>query len=191
MWELVILGITSYIGTNLDDLLICAVFYANIDSAKEGKKILVGKYLGMGCLLLISMAGAMGLKLLSPRYIALLGIIPILLGIKEIVVFLRCRSREEAPRERKPKNLAIQLMILTLANGADNIGVYIPLFAGFMWWQMLVIVGIFSLMTALLCYISRKMTSCKLVHRWVERYRHILIPTVYIVLGVYIVIKGQ
>ncbi len=190
MLETILLGITAYIGTNMDDLLLGMFLFANADEEKDGRRILLGKYLGIGFLVLVSAAAAFGLRVFPLTRLSVLGVIPILLGIKEIRSGLHDSEEEQTKEREAKKTLAVWVMMITIANGADNIGVYIPLFAGFEIWQVLVVCGIFALMTFLWCCLSQKIAEWKFLHSFLTRYKKWIIPTVFIALGIYIIFKG-
>lgn len=72
------------------------------------------------------------LSFLPQQYIGLLELIPIRLGIKEIVCNFKRKSTDESDEQtQKAGGLVWSVLFVTVANGADNIGVYIPLFAGY------------------------------------------------------------
>ena len=81
MLEILILSITSFIGTNIDDFIIDIFFFSSAESKKDIFHIFLGKYLGIGILVLISLMGSMGLEFLPVQYIGVLGLIPIWLVI--------------------------------------------------------------------------------------------------------------
>ncbi len=190
MLETIVLGITSFIGTNMDDLLVNMIFFSKIESERDRKKILLGKYLGIGFLIAVSMVAALGLQMFPKKYIPFLGIIPILLGIKEIMVSLKGGKNVETEEKDSAKALVFQITVITMANGADNIGVYIPLFAGFEIWQTIVVCVVFLIMTTFWYYISKKISEWKTIRRFIVKYKNVMIPVVYIALGIYIFLKG-
>ena len=65
MLEILILSITSFIGTNIDDFIIDIFFFSSAESKKDIFHIIPGKYLGIGILVWISLMGSMGLEFLS------------------------------------------------------------------------------------------------------------------------------
>ena len=57
MLETLILGIASFIGTNLDDIWINMVLYAEADTREDHRSIILGKYMGTMVLILLSVFG--------------------------------------------------------------------------------------------------------------------------------------
>lgn len=185
--DTILLIIIAYISTNIDDLFINMIFFAQTRNAADTRSVIAGKYLGTGFLTLISLLGALGLQTLSSRWLSLLGVIPAALGIRELVRSLKSSNDEQAS-PINAKTLWLSIMITTIASGADNIGVYMPLFAAFHPWQMICTVIVFALMTGLWCMISRKLTDLPVFRNLIARTKSIVIPIVYILLGLYILL---
>lgn len=152
MVETFILGITSFIGTNIDDIFINTLFFTEAKIKADNRNIVIGKYLGIGALILLSVLGAFGLQFLPQQYIGYLGLVPIGLGIKEIIVAIKSRKADKVEEAdgtvRKSANKVLNTALITMANGADNIGVYVPLFSGFAVWQTVMTVCVFSILIA-------------------------------------------
>ena len=155
--EIIILSITSFIGTNIDDMIINIFFFSSAKGIKDMLYITLGKYLGIGLLVLLSVVSSFGLSFLPIEYVGYLGLIPISLGIKEIISNHREHNGDNHEAESKESsNVLWNVALVTIANGADNIGVYIPLFTFFSLQQYVVFCGIFILMTALWCLLGYK-----------------------------------
>ena len=180
-----LLSVIAFISTNIDDLFINMFFYAQYRTSKAVRSITAGKYLGMGALTAISLLGAYGLQMLPRKWLSLLGLIPIALGIKEIISMFRSQDPAEE-HSSSGKTLWLSMALVTIANGADNIGVYLPLFAGFSLWQMCIALCVFALMTGIWCFFSKQLTNLPVLQKLLSKYRNILIPLVYILLGLYI-----
>lgn len=83
--KIIILTVTSFVATNIDDLVIDTFLFAEIKNEKEIKTVVVGKYLGLGFLVLVSIIAFFGLNFIPFAYIRYLGVISLCLGIKEIL----------------------------------------------------------------------------------------------------------
>lgn len=94
MIETVLAAIAAFFGTNIDDIFINTIFFAQADSKQEVRAVVVGKYLGMGILVLASLFGAFFLSGIPQTYIGLLGLVPIALGIKEIICNIKSNSQD-------------------------------------------------------------------------------------------------
>ena len=191
MLGIMILSITSFIGTNIDDMVINTFFFASAKSNRDVHSIVAGKYIGIGALVLLSAAGALGLGFLPGEYVRYLGLVPIGLGIKELLGNCReCEEDDYGAGKFKSGRLAAHVALVTIANGADNIGVYIPLFASFEYAEYAVFSGVFVLMTGLWCVLGYQASRLSFSKKGMERYKKGIVPAVYILLGIYILVKA-
>lgn len=190
MIETIILSFSSFIGTNIDDLFITTLFFSDEKLKAKTKSIVIGKYIGISALVLLGLLGAFGLKFIPQRYIGYLGFIPIGLGIKEIIVGRKGKSDEESVEKSKSANAVLNVALITMANGADNIGVYIPLFTGFVLWQMIVCITIFFVLIAVWCFFGKKIAEIPVLKTFLSKYKTVIVPVVYIALGLYIFVKN-
>ncbi len=183
------IGISAFVATNIDDIFILMLFFSSPNFQKG--QVVIGQYLGIGMLVIISTVGSL-LALVVPQYlIGLLGLVPISIGIIRLI-HLR-KSGNPTPQQKTERiSRWHQLSMLTVAavtfsNGADNIGIYTPLFAKynsateviFMWL-------IFMIMTAIWCFAAYYLVSHPLIANRIRRTGHIIFPFVLIGLGVFI-----
>jgi len=78
----------------------------------------------------------------------------------------------------------IQVSAITIANGGDNVSIYVPIFAASSWPTLLVILIIFYVMVGLWCLLALKLTQFKPIAALVSNYGHYFIPWVLMGLGV-------
>jgi len=185
MMETILLSTAAFIGTNIDDLFIGMFFFAKAVSSSEARSVVIGKYAGILLLTTFSMLGASGLQLLSFQWLRLLGLVPVALGVREIIRTLRKLPDNDEPVSSSAA-LWANVMLVTIANGADNIGVYIPLFASFDLRQMVVALCVFLLMNGLWCMLAKRLTDLPFLKKLLSRYQPVLVPAVYLLLGFYI-----
>ena len=119
--------IGAYIGTTVDDIFVLMLLFSQAEDLSHRKGILQGQCLGIAVLAGVSLLGAAGLQLLPDWSIGLMGLIPLALGVREIVRNTKGKEEKSAPTAAS----ILRVALLAIANGADNIGVYIPLFAGY------------------------------------------------------------
>lgn len=182
----IIVCIMAYIGTNIDDMFINMLLFSSAKSKKEDFAIVMGKYIGTGALVMVSVLGGIGLQTVVGSYAKFLGIVPILLGLKRI--YDNVKGGDDADNIYVKSGFMLSTAAVTIASGADNIGVYVPLFADFMLTQLWIMAGVFIVMTAVWCAVGKSLTNLPAVKSTIERYRHIITPAVYICLGLYILI---
>lgn len=187
MTETIITAVTAFAGTNIDDIFINTLLFAQADSPSRVRSVVAGKYLGIGALVLLSWLGVRGLQFLPQHHIRWLGIVPIALGIR---AWLSARKTGgDAPETASPAgSLALSTMLITMGNGADNIGVYIPLFAKYSATQMAATAAVFVLMTALWCLLGRRLAALPALQNFLLKRKAVIVPVVFIALGLYILL---
>lgn len=184
MTEAVIMSAIAFVGTNIDDIFVNTIFYSTATSRRERIRITAGVFLGITVLFSLSLAAALGVGLLPEKAIPFLGLLPIFLGIKAI--FLGDDDDDHSIIAPTPLRVAL----VTIANGGDNIAAYVPMLAGFTAVQRGTCAAVFAVMTALLCLFGAALSRLPRLGDLVRRHSGWLIPTVYILLGMYIIASG-
>lgn len=185
-------SVAAFISTNLDDILMLTLFFAQAKGRKGALKVVAGQYIGMGCLAALSILGALGTQLVPQRYVGLLGFVPLCLGIKAWMDYRSQgnKSRQEEETSETPGIGSISVALVTMANGGDNIGVYIPVFSGYSAGELAEALAVFAMMTALWCRLGYSLGNHPGIKEKIERYRHILVPLILSALGVIILAKS-
>ena len=202
--SLIGIGAAAYVATDIDYIVVLMVFFSS--SNFQARNVVIGQYLGIGSLVAISALGSL-LALVIPSYIiGLMGLVPIAIGIKELLELWNNKNKlgEEEEEEKqvskeklmlrseKKKGSHYHLSFLvvaavTISNGGDNIGIYIPLFASYnSSLEVLTLVSVFMAMTAVWCAIGYYLVRHPLPERRMRRFGHIVLPFVLIGLGIYI-----
>jgi cadmium resistance transport/sequestration family protein len=188
--EIIITSLIAFASTNIDDIFLLTLFYG--DKRFRHREILAGQLLGIGTLIVISLVGSLLGLLVEQSYMGLLGLIPIFLGVKGIIAL----SKNDADADDgelntgKGRSRLLSVAGVTIANGGDNIGIYVPLFATFAWPDKMVMIIIFLIMTVVWCFTARYFVKHPYVAKTVERYGHIVTPFVLVALGVYILYEN-
>lgn len=185
-------SIAAFISTNLDDIFMLTLFFAQAKGRKGALKVVAGQYIGMGCLAELSILGALGTQLVPQRYVGLLGFVPLCLGIKAWMDYRSQgnKSRQEEETSETPGIGSISVALVTMANGGDNIGVYIPVFSGYSAGELAEALAVFAMMTALWCRLGYSLGNHPGIKEKIERYQHILVPLILSALGVIILAKS-
>lgn len=180
-------SIIAYISTNIDDIFVIMILLSQ--AAKGAKrKLVAGHFLGVGIITVVSMLGAFGLQNLPVKYVGILGLVPIGLGIKAWLDHKKGADDDNAPEGQAVGLLSMAM--ITLGNGADNIGVYIPLFTGFSSGERIGAVVVFAVMTALWVFLANRLAEFPKIKAIIEKYKDIAIPVVFIALGVFIILDS-
>ena len=85
----------------------------------------------------------------------------------------------------------INVFLVTIANGADNIGVYIPLFTTLNSLELIVTIIIFLLLIALWCFAGERLTNIPTIKHTIQKYKNIIVPVVFIVIGIFIIVESD
>lgn len=194
-------GIVSFMGTNIDDLIILLLLFSQINDNLKIWEVVCGQYLGFTILVFLSLPGLFSGLILPPPLIGLLGLIPLAIGISSLVngkididSSLEFPTSSTAITTRNTNLLSSQIYTvaaITIANGSDNISIYIPLFSSTNLENFLIIITIFFLLLAVWCYLGYKLTHQQKITDFFTNYGNYLIPFVLIGLGVFIVWKSN
>jgi cadmium resistance protein CadD (predicted permease) len=176
------LAISTFIITNIDDLLLLTYYFSS--PRYRPLAIVSGQYLGISLLIVISLAGLV-LKVIIPyQYLGILGIFPVIIGIKALVQ--KENSQKEVNQVGSGATGFWSVAAITIANGGDNIGVYTPLFAHTSGPVILIYITVFLILTGLFCYIGYFLVNHPRTKDASERYGKIIMPYFLILLGLYI-----
>ena len=176
--------------TNIDDIVVLAVFFGRAGRRRPGVlRVVAGQYLGFIGILAVSVLAAFGAGLLPERAIPYLGILPLLLGLR--AAWRAWRPRDDGPDDsRDPAVSILDVAAVTFANGGDNIGVYVSVFAVAGIGGMLGYVTIFLVGVALWCVAGMAVAGHPAVATVLTRWGRIIVPVVLIAIGLTILVQG-
>ncbi|MCQ8193796.1 cadmium resistance transporter [Streptomyces rugosispiralis] len=178
--------------TNIDDILILSLFFAQgAGHHGSARRIVIGQYLGFAAILAVAVAAAFGATFLPESAIPYLGLLPLALGLKAAWQAWKHRDDEDGEQETTeggPK--VLEVAAVTFANGGDNIGVYVPVFATAGVGGMSVYVIVFLMLVAVWCFAGRFFATRPVIAKALSRWGHILLPLVLIAIGLLILIEG-
>lgn len=185
LWQAIVL----FAVTNIDDLIVLALFFAGARAAGgSGRGIVLGQYLGFLVILVGCLAGAAGAGRLPDRDIGYLGFVPILLGLWMAWRNWPAWRPGDAP-ERAPVGTAWWAVAgVTVANSGDNIGVYVPAFAGRSVATLAGFTVVFLALVGVWCVAGRLLTAHPAVTAAVRRWGDLLTPVALIAIGCAILI---
>lgn len=194
MLQTIFSAIAVYISTSIDYLFILLIIFSQAYTQKGLRQIYFGQYLGTGILVAISLFAAYVLNFIPQDWIiGLLGLIPIYLGIR-----VAMGGEEEAEEEevveklesRGSNRLFWTVALITIASGGDNLGIYIPYFTSLSVSEIVIAIVVFALSIAVLCYISYRLAKISFVSETLEKYERIIVPIVFIGLGIFIMLEN-
>ncbi|MGY0232699.1 cadmium resistance transporter [Longispora urticae] len=179
-----------FAGTNVDDLLVLTVLFLSFRATgRPGRwQIWGGQYLGVGALVAVSALAALGLQVVPDRWVGLLGLVPIGLGVRGLVGAFRAGGDNEEGTRIAGGWLAVAGV--TVANGADNVSVYTPMLRSIGVAEGLVTVGVFAVLVAVWCVAGSWLGSHRRVVAVIERHGQWIVPVVFVVIGAAIIAES-
>jgi cadmium resistance transport/sequestration family protein len=199
MIETIVTAVLSFIATNIDDVFIIIVLFARVSSTFTRSHIYAGQYLGFLALVVLSIIGSFSKLFIPEYYIGFLGLIPIYLGIRELWESFVIRKDDDEDlnlsftTSSKSKFFitgVLSVASITIANGSDNIGIYIPLFATQDLASLTVTVLIFLILVYPLVRISEHIATHPALESLIKKTSPVVFPLVLIGLGVYIIVES-
>lgn len=194
-------ALTAFIATNIDDIIILLLFFSQVDINFRYRHIVLGQYFGFTAIVIASLPGFFGGLVISREWIGLLGLLPIAIGIKQLMN----REEETAQLQTVTSNYEVspsrgmvscfssilnpqtyKVAAVTVANGGDNISIYIPLFAGSNLISLGVNLCVFFVMVGVWCVLAFLLTRQPAIAYVLSRYSHAVVPFVLIGLGLFI-----
>ena len=195
-------GIIAFAATNIDDILILLLFFTQVDTNFRRRHIIIGQYLGFLAIILASLPGFFGGLVVRREWIGLLGILPIAIGLKQLLSGQQEDTEVQTVSDNftqtSPSNFILSFIwtilhpqtykvaAVTIANGGDNISIYIPLFAGHNLASLGVILIVFLVMVGVWCAIAYYLSLHPAIATVLSRYGHRIVPFVLIGLGLLI-----
>lgn len=186
---------SSFAITNIDDMFVLVTFFAEaaVSRTTTPWKITIGQYLGFTIIVIISMIGFGISYALPSEPIGFLGLLPILLGIWKLLEVLFPGKEEEEEGDSRVADLKSVLKVasITVMNGGDNIGTYVPLFSQAKGTEIAVYVVVYYILLGVWCLAAWSLMGQRHVLRLVEKYMQWVIPFLFIGLGIYITVKSD
>ena len=192
---------TAFAATNLDDIVILMLFFSQVGVALRKRHIIAGQYVGFAGLVALSLPGFFG-GLLFPRpWIGLLGVVPIVIGLSQLLsVVVDEESGEDtgevllAPTSGGDSWLSPQttsVAAITMANGGDNIGIYMPMVANCDGPRLGVTLVVFCGLVGVWCFVAYQLTKVGAISSLLTRYGAQVVPFVLMALGGLILVDSH
>ncbi len=192
---LIVLGISAFVSTTIDNIFVIIVFFYN--SLKfPPYQVVIGQYIGIELLVAISIIASF-ISLVIPLFIVgYMGIIPIIIGIKKLLDYYKNKKVKYTNLSKNKLSIQIpcyhlSVATVTFSNSRDNIGIYTPLFASnYAIGQIVILVVIFIIMTAVWYSVGYYFVNHSLLVHSVYHIGHSILPLVLIGLEIYIMVGG-
>lgn len=178
------LAVSLFISTNIDDLFMLLGFFADPDY--RSRQIVLGQYAGIGILFAVSLLASLIALIIPAAWVGLLGFAPITIGLRKLWHRHGSAPPAATPTDARGHRRTVAVMLVTLANGGDNISSYTPALATRSAADITVIGMVFAAMTAALLAMAYLLTHHPRLGAPVRRYGRQVVPYVLVALGVFI-----
>lgn len=188
----VLQAVGLFIATNIDDIIVLSLFFAR-GAGQRGTtaRIAAGQYLGFGGILFAAVLVALGARSFLPEAaIPYFGLIPLALGLLAAWRAWRADENDDEGKVAGKPVSVLTVAAVTFANGGDNIGVYVPVFATVGTVGIVAYSIVFLTLVAVLIAVARFVATRKPIAEVLERWEHVLFPVVLIGLGIFILVEG-
>lgn len=200
------------VATTFDDNIYLTGFFSEVNRTFRPKHVIVGELLGFTTLISISLIGFLIGLAIPSNWIGLLGILPILIGLNNLRLLLLNRddsNYDKSVNLRKnsrfhgfdSRRLSLwkvirdrqtyQVSAVTISNGGNNLGIYIPLFASSSLQNLAVIIPVCYLIVGTWLFMSYHLTRQPGIAFVLSRYAGKLFPFVLMWLGLRIILDNQ
>ncbi|HZH26377.1 MAG TPA: cadmium resistance transporter [Azospirillaceae bacterium] len=179
-------GALAIAATDVDDLLLLTAFFAN-PRWRPGA-VVAGQMLGILVLVVAGLAAARLLLVFPAPWVGLLGFVPIVIGVRELVEDDEEDGVSESVQGAPSVHPALAVAAVTIANGADNIGVYVPLFTAQGPSASVALAAVFLALAGAWCWLAWRIAThpriAAPVRRWLPRF----MPWALMAAGVYVLL---
>jgi cadmium resistance protein CadD (predicted permease) len=199
MFNLALLAIAAYIATNIDNLFVLLAFLA--EAGGQPRRVIAGQFAGSLTLIVGSILLAALLTRLPTGYVGLLGVLPIGVGLSKAWTRFRPGNPDQeeetqaAARTHAPGAGASSswwtVACVAVANGSDNLAVYVPLYASHSHSEGMFISLVFVAMIGLWCAGAVWLVDHPLLGAPIRRYGTALLPLILLAIGVSVIVQND
>ena len=193
-------AVALFAATNIDDLVVLALLSASSLASGRPRRweIWAGQYLGFAVLAGLSLAAGRGLSLVPTRWLWLLALIPLTIGVITLAGAIRAARRGEQSTPSLPRATGLSnvrwlswmagvagVATLTVVDGADNLAAYTPVFATANDGRIAVTLAVFAVGVAVWCAAGALLTRHRRITDTLARYGRWILPAAFILIALY------
>ncbi|EEA22898.1 hypothetical protein TMatcc_001759 [Talaromyces marneffei ATCC 18224] len=185
---------SSFAITNIDAMFVLVTLFAEASACRTMTPLMIilGEYIGFTVIIIISMIGFGASLLIPSEPIGFFGLLPILLGIWRLLNLLVPNQEEESEKTKLAGVKSVfKVSLITLMNGGDNIGTYVPLFAQANAAEIAIYVITYYILVGVWCLVAFLVMRQKHILKIAKRYARVVVPFLYLGLGSYIIEKSS
>lgn len=179
-------AVALFAGANVDDVVVLALLSASSRATGRPRRweIWAGQYAGFAALVGVSLAAGRGLSLVPARWLWLLALIPLTLGVVTLAGAISAVRRGDQPAPPSAGGL-LGVAALTIVDGADDVAAYTPVFATSGGGQIGVMLVVFAIGVAVWCVTGSLLVRQQRVTDTLARYGHWILPAAFILIALY------
>jgi cadmium resistance protein CadD (predicted permease) len=193
-------AVALFAATNIDDLVVLALLSASSRASGRPRRweIWAGQYLGFAVLVGLSLAAGRGLSLVPARWLWLLALIPLTIGVITLAGAIRAARRGEQSTLSRPRATGLSNVrwlswmagvagvgTLTVVDGSDNLAAYTPVFATADDGRIAVTLAVFAVGVAVWCAAGALLTRHRRITDTLARYGRWILPAAFILIALY------
>ena len=189
MIKTIVTAIITYFATSFDEISVLFLLYNKSTNRGKGKTITITYFLGTFLLVALSLLGAFGLVKIPVKWaVGFIGLLPLIMGMKMLI---KRDDDEEKAMESANKHqiLWVRVLVITIALGADDLGVYIPLFTTLTGWEIVLMLLIFAVGVAVTCFVSYRLTRIDRITSFIEKQERFLIGVIFMAIGILVMLE--
>lgn len=204
------IGLAVAVATTFDDNIYLTAFFSEVNRTFRPKHIVVGELLGFTALIAVSLAGFLMGQAIPSTWTGLLGILPILIGLNNLLNLNKDDSDEDKSANLKRNSKfrgfdsrqrslweiirdpqTYRVSAVTISNGGNNLGIYIPLFASSSVQNLTVIIPVCYVIVCCWLFMSYTLTHQPGIAFILSRYARKIFPFVLMWLGFRILLDSE
>jgi cadmium resistance protein CadD (predicted permease) len=182
---LLLVASVAFAAANIDGLLVLLAFFS--DRRYPPSQVVIGQYLGMSVLIAAALIGSLLSFVIPSRYVGLIGFLPLGIGVWQ--AFIAPVPDGTIVVDDSGNLKPISVALVTIANGGDNLGTYVPLFSSMTSGELQIAIAVFWLLTAVWCAAAYWLVHCSTLGQPIRRYGKRACPWVLMALGIFILIR--
>jgi cadmium resistance protein CadD (predicted permease) len=180
----VAVAVVTFVVTNLDDLVVLTAFCSH--ERYRLREVLLGQYLGFGTLVAASLIAGAAVASLLEDHVRWLGLLPVGVGLLWYANARRGAggpASNELPIGERPRSRIGVVAGIGIADGGDNVGVYVPLFAAVGTVEAAVVVRTFLVTAGVWVLLARWLAARPTLAGRLEEHGDVAVPAVLVGLG--------
>lgn len=181
--------------TNIDDMFVLVTFFSEAATSKTLTpwRIVLGQYIGFTMIVTISLIGFGVSFLFATEPIGFMGFLPLLLGVWRALNLIPSLKEEDEDDESSIAGVrsVLKVAFITLMNGGDNIGTYVPLFSQAHKVDIAIYIIVYYILLGVWLLTAFLVMRQKHILAFARKYIFYILPLLYVGLGLYIIINSS